>query len=368
MSNQEKLTLKVLVTTILLLLVLHLLHLNSYIFVPFVSFAEVVFFPFVVTCVIYYLLRPLVRWLSAHKVHPGLAVLLIYLTLGSTLFGISMLAGPIIRDQFLSFSNQIPEMVDAVTNGIQFIRDQENSLPGDFIPMPLGLSEGLLTSLQDNANYVADGLVRALSGISSALIALFLVPFILYYALKDGQQLPPRLIKAFPATYRKYVAKLLEELDQTIASYILGQATVSFCVGVLLWIGYSIIGLEYSLVLAFIGMLFNIVPFLGPILATLPALLVALFQEPLLALYVLLVSIIAQQIEGNFISPQVMGRSLDIHPLTVIILLFSAGSLLGILGIIFIVPAYAIIKVFIEQVWKIYQMQRSSAYSSPTRL
>lgn len=101
----------------------------------------------------------------------------------------------------------------------------------------------------------------------------------------------------------------------------------------MLLIGYLIIGLDYSLILALIGMATNVIPFLGPYLAVTPALLVAWIQDPQMIIWVALVMLIAQQIESNLISPNVMGKALDIHPLTVITLILAAGNIAGIWGL-----------------------------------
>lgn len=144
-------------------------------------------------------------------------------------------------------------------------------------------------------------------------------------------------------------------MDRTIATYIQGQMLVCLILGILLFIGYSIIGLNYSLVLAVFGMFTNVIPFLGPFIAVIPALLVALFQEPILVVYVAVVTLIAQQLEGNVISPNVMGKTLNIHPLTIIVLVLTAGSLVGIVGVIFAIPLYSIVKVIVINIVKIYR-------------
>lgn len=357
MSDQEKKVYKILAVIIMLLIILTLLNLNQYIFAPLIGFVKAVFLPFILTGVLFYLFRPLVNWLERKKVNRIISVLLIYIVIGALLFGLIKTVGPTIRDQFVDFVENMPKMMTSVTDWIESMRNQQSTLPSviqDAIP---NMNE-FGVQFQQSVGSIADSLMNVISGIGSAIIAIALVPFILFYALKDGSQLTPRIVKLAPPSYRKHMPSLLQELDQTIASYIVGQATVSLCVGVLLFIGYSIIGLDYALVLALIGLFLNLVPFLGPIIATIPALIVGIFQEPIMALYVIIVAIIAQQIEGNLISPQVMGHNLDIHPITVIILLVSAASMLGIIGIIFIVPAYALIKVFVEHGMKLYRIHK----------
>lgn len=149
----------------------------------------------------------------------------------------------------------------------------------------------------------------------------------------------------------------MRDMDEAISSYIQGQIIVSFCVGVLLYIAYFIIGLEYSLILAILAMVTNIIPVLGPFIGTIPALIVAFIHSPITALWVLLAVIIVQQIESNLISPQVMGRQLDVHPLTIILLLLAASQIAGLIGLILAVPTYAILKVVVKHTYGLIKLR-----------
>src|SRR5699024_12118745 len=138
----------------------------------------------------------------------------------------------------------------------------------------------------------------------------------------------------------------------------------SFCVGILLFIGYLIIGLKYSLTLALFAMLMNVIPFLGPFIAVIPALIVGLFQSPIMVVWVAIVTLIAQQIESNLISPNVMGRVLNLHPLTVITVILAAGSIAGFIGILFAVPFYTIIKTVVVHFYNTYQESKTTKEDS----
>jgi predicted PurR-regulated permease PerM len=127
----------------------------------------------------------------------------------------------------------------------------------------------------------------------------------------------------------------------------------------MLFIGYLIIGLDYALILSLIAIVFTTIPFVGPFLAIAPAILVALSNSPFMVLKVVIVFIIVQQMESNFISPQIIGQRLNIHPLTIILLLLVAGSLYGLIGLILATPLYALSKVLIENLYKIYQLRYS---------
>ena len=130
------------------------------------------------------------------------------------------------------------------------------------------------------------------------------------------------------------------------------QVLVSLVVGILLLIGYLIIGLDYAFLLALIGVVTNVIPFLGPYIAVIPAIIIALFQDPIMAVYVGIIMLIAQQIEGNLITPNVMGNALSVHPLTVITLILAAGNIAGIWGIILAIPFYAVVKTIVINIYE----------------
>ncbi|SIC93771.1 putative permease [Mycobacteroides abscessus subsp. abscessus] len=147
------------------------------------------------------------------------------------------------------------------------------------------------------------------------------------------------------------------DIDKTLSTYIIGQFIIAFADGVLMYIGYLIIGLDYALVLALFATFLTVVPFLGPLLGIIPAIFVGLMQEPFMVIKILIVLVAVQQLEGNLITPQVMGKRLNIHPLTVILVLLVAGSLYGFIGILVAIPFYSVVKVIVRDFWKFYRLR-----------
>ena len=146
-----------------------------------------------------------------------------------------------------------------------------------------------------------------------------------------------------------------------VGSYIQGQIIVSFCIGILLFIGYSIIGLDYGLVLACI-VYTSVVPYLGPTIAISPTIIIAIITSPFMLLKLIVVWTLVQFIEGHFISPNVMGKTLKIHPLTIIFILLSLWDLLGIVGVILGIPGYAILKVLVSHLFLLFKRRYNKYY------
>ncbi|MEG0440073.1 MAG: AI-2E family transporter, partial [Solibacillus sp.] len=173
--------------------------------------------------------------------------------------------------------------------------------------------------------------------------------------LYEGEKLPKFVLKIFPPRMRKGVGEVLHDMDKQISSYIQGQILVSFCIGVMMTIGFTIIGLDYALLLGFIAMITSVVPYLGPAIAATPAAIIAIVHSPLMLVYLIIVWTIVQLIEGKFISPQIMGKSLSIHPITIIFVLLTAGSLFGVPGVVLGLPGYALIKVLVTHAYRLFK-------------
>lgn len=357
----EKKWFRTLLAIILILITVYLVRLNAVVLTPIVVLLQTIFLPFVLAGILYYLCRPLVRLLEQKRVPRWIAILSAYVVITLFIFALIRLVGPIISDQLQRFVDNLPAMVSTVTDWIKYIQENRTTFP-DFIQEALlNASEELEARIQNNVGNIANGILGVfgfIGGVFNTIFYLVLVPFILFYMLKDSHRFAPSVVAYFKKSKQENVREILKDMDKTISSYIQGQMLVSFIVGALLYIGYLIIGLNYSLVLALFAMLMNVIPFLGPFLAVVPALLVALFQDPMMVVYVAIITVIAQQIEGNVVSPQVMGKTLNIHPLTIIVLILTAGKLVGIVGVIFVIPAYSIAKLLITHIVKIYKINQ----------
>ena len=171
-----------------------------------------------------------------------------------------------------------------------------------------------------------------------------MVPFFLIYMLKDHEKFIPAVAKFFKGERKVFVVDLLKDLNYTLKSYIQGQVTVSVILGIILYIGYTIIGLPYTPLLVLFAGVANLIPFLGPWLSFTPAAILGIIDGPSTFIWVCVITLIAQQLEGNVITPNVMGKSLSMHPLTIIVVILAAGDLGGFTLILIAVPLYAVLK------------------------
>ncbi|MFB4162795.1 AI-2E family transporter [Alteribacillus sp. JSM 102045] len=346
---------------ILLLLMIYLGTLVDFIFQPIVVLVSTLFAPIVIAGVLFYLFRPIVNLLSGKlRIPRGLSILILYLSSAGLLTMLILIVGPALQNQFTGLVNNAPRLINDAQRMIVELQNQEWF--NRFLDEMEGFSWSEVTSRA--AEYANEALANLGSNIANVLglitnivIVIIILPFILFYMLKEGEKAPEFILRLLPAKQEKEGRRILSDMDTALSSYIQGQIIVSFFVGVCVFIGYVIIDLDYPLVLASVAMFTNIIPFIGPWIGTFPGVIVGFLESPFMALLVIIVVVIVQQIESNLISPQVMGRKLHIHPLTIILLLLVAGRFAGIVGLLLAVPTYAVAKVFVSHTYRLLKLR-----------
>lgn len=335
-----------------------------FIFKPLSVLLHTVAAPLLLSGVAYYLLNPLVDRLERRsKVKRAYGIVTMYLVIAGIITLILLMVIPIIRTQLMGLIDNFPIYSAQIQEeflhliGSEFFGKLQESVGTDLSDIT-GKVTTWGTSFINNA---ASGVGSFVGTLTEIVLAVVTTPFILFYLLRDGKRLPDYLMRFIPTALQPQSRMVMQEMNSQVASYIRGQIIVSCCIGALLYIGYLIIGLEYSLVLAIVAACTAVVPYLGPAIAITPALVVAMVTSPFMLLKMVIVWTAVQLIEGKFISPQIMGKSLKIHPITIIFVIIFAGKMFGVLGIILAVPGYAVLKVVVTHIFQWFRF-RSGLY------
>ena len=339
----------VMIVGILGLLALFLLLLVKPILLFVYSFGKAVLGPFILAMIVSYILNPVVSLLSDRRVPRSIAVLLIYAVFLAAITVILMHAIPLLIRQLNELNDHMPEL----TLRAQQYYDQMNN----HSLLPEGLRQGIrhsLVKLEQRASAALLDFVNNLGAMLGAVFIIFIIPFLAFYILKDLDVFERTVITYVPRSHRQGVIRLLKEIDEALGSYIRGQVIVCLLVGLLAYIGYSAIGLPYPLLLAGIVAIFNIIPYVGPFFGAAPALIMAATISWKMMVLVLVINLICQVLEGNVISPQVVGRTLHMHPLFIIFALLVGGEAAGIPGMIIAVPIFAALKVILQHLFAYY--------------
>ncbi|GMA70115.1 AI-2E family transporter [Leuconostoc litchii] len=320
---------------------------------PISVFISTVFVPLIVAGFLYYVLKPIVALLEkvtikGHKIPHKLAVIVTFMLFLGMIAGALVLLIPTLVAEITNLITSLPDFAKTVqafaTDSLQskWLSNLNLAIDVDEVKSAIGkYSASFLT-------VTAGTLGSVVSMITSVTINVITIPVVLFYMLSDGERLVPAIQKLFPARFADNVKELTTKMDKTIEKYISGQAIEMLFVGITMAIGYLIIGQPYAWLFGVIAGITNIVPYIGPWIGVIPSLIVASTQSWKQVLLVLIVMTVVQQLDGNFIYPNVIGKTLKIHPLTIMILLMVAGNLWGIVGMILIIPTYAVARTVIK--------------------
>ena len=334
----------------------------DFVFQPIGTFFTTLFAPILIAGFLYYLLNPLVNLLMKMGVKRLAEIALIFILLIGMIVLIFMSIIPNLVEQLVSLARNIPGFISNMQTWLQELANNATRFPlfkeldVDKYISNLDVSAGSI--IQQSLTGVTNGLGSVIGKITTIVLLLVTVPFILFYMLKDGEKLVPNIERLFPEKQRENIKGLLQQLNKTLSDYISGQAIECLFVGTFTFLGYLLIGVDYAFLFGVIAGLTNLIPYLGPYLGLAPALIYTFFDSPTRALLCIVVVIIVQQIDGNVIYPNVIGKSLNIHPLTIILILLVAGNLSGILGVFLGVPVYAILRTLVVFVVKIVKQSK----------
>lgn len=171
------------------------------------------------------------------------------------------------------------------------------------------------------------------------------------YLLKDRQQFVDIFTDLIPSSVRRGILDVIREIDRVLQNFIRVQMVISVIIALLSTVGFILVGLPYSLVLGLLCGIFEIIPYFGPFIGAVPALIIAILNAPNKFVWTVISIILVQQIEGNIITPQIMGYSMEVHPALVILILWMGGVLFGIVGMFFAVPTFLIIRIIVKNIY-----------------
>ncbi|MEK4403282.1 MULTISPECIES: AI-2E family transporter [Sporosarcina] len=355
-------TLFVLISLLLIGLIILIFNRISFIFYPITVFFSTVVLPVILATIAYYLLRPILRLLEKIKIPRIWGILILFIGAMGLITLLVFMVFPFLKIQFNNLVEDFPTYFSQMVLKIdEFLRT--SIFASYYESLDINVKNILESGQGDIGKYftdavggIASGLSSFISALTGFVLAIITVPFILFYLLKDGEKLPRYFVQMLPPHMRNDAKTILRDADHQISSYIQGQILVAICIGVMVSIGFLIIGMKYALLLGVIAMFTSVVPYLGPLIAITPAVIIAV-ASPFMLIKLAIVWTIVQLIEGKFISPQIMGKSLHTHPVTIIFVLLTAGSLFGVPGVVLGIPGYALIKVGVTHLFKLFKIR-----------
>jgi len=290
-------------------------------------------------------IEPVAHWFSGYRVPRVLGVLLIYLAAFASLSLIFYLILPPLLTEISGFFLDIPRYL------------KTNFPPGAVISLlpvlPSDLTSfltGYLTEFESSAGLAASGIFKATAAIFGGALSFILIIVISFYLSVQEHGIESFLRIITPREYEGYVLDLWARSRRKMGLWLQGQFLLGILVGILVFLGLTILGVKYALLLAILTAFFEVIPVFGPVMAAIPAVTMALLQKPVLGLAVLILYVIVQQFENHLIYPLVVRKTIGVPPLLVVLSLVVGGTLGGFFGLLLSVPIAAVLVEFVNDV------------------
>ncbi|MGT2771780.1 AI-2E family transporter [Streptococcus marimammalium] len=347
----------VLLSTLLVFLNIFVLTKISFIFKPVITIISIIMLPIVISALFYYLLDPIVSFLKKKGLNKMASITIVFiLVFGLLILGIASII-PTLQTQITSFINDLPDYITKLeTQLTELLKDDRlEAMRPQLSEMIDNFSQTAIDFVQSFSSQAVDWASRFASALTKIMLALLISPFILFYLLRDSNQIKGAVVSYLPTKIRKPMARILTDVNKQLSGYVQGQVTVAIVVGLMFSIMFNIIQLPYAFTLGIMAGFLNMIPYLGSFLAMVPVIILAIVDGPIMLIKVIVVFTIEQTIEGRFVTPLVLGSKLNIHPITILFILLTTGSMFGLWGVLLGIPVYASLKVVVKELFEWYK-------------
>jgi len=292
-------------------------------------------------------ISPFANWLDEKKFPRLLGIILLYLSIFALVIFLLSLIIPFVSLEINQLTKDLPDFLRNVSSTIEEAQEVTSTRYFDFLNELLNLLDSFSEYLALSSGSLMSFIVGIFGGVIS-FVAILVISFYLSYMRKGVENFIRAVV---PEKYESMFLNVWKRSERKIGKWVQGQLLLALIVGLAVYIGLSLLGIRFALLLGIVAMILELVPNVGPVLAAIPAVILAFVQGPAtLGLWVLLLYIIIQQIENHLLVPVVLGRTVGLNPVVVIIALLIGAKLAGILGIILAVPAAAILVEILEEI------------------
>lgn len=318
------------------------------ILIPLFKFIVTVLIPFIIAGLISYFLYPLVKRLNNNiNINKGLAITIIFLGFIMILGLLGYFGVPIIIQQLQEFSEQMPKLFNLYEHAIYAMFENTSFLPEFFHDKMRMIIQQVEAALENRMEHIVDRIINSLDDV----LVFAIVPVLVFYILMDYERITASLFKLISSIRFIHTEAVIRAVQTSLTKYIKGQLLISVFIALITFLIYHTLGINYALLLAILMGIMNIIPYFGPILGSIPAVLIAFTTSWKLAVAVIVSNMFVQMIESSFFSPYIMGKSVQMHPIGIIFVLIVGAELGGVIGMIIAVPLTTILKTIYLEVF-----------------
>lgn len=301
--------------------------------------------PFFIGFIIAWLLNPIVNKLTDHGMKRGLATVIVFVLFLALIYLFCLAVIPSLVSQINDIAKMVPDILDNLKEIVDKIfvklstetNIDMSSVKTNFLTYIENFAKNVSTDLPTKIITIVQNLVSGIGKLAVGLVIGF-------YLLFNFHNFSKHFMNIVPKRFKNSAERLLDEIGSIIYKFINGTFIDCFVLFLISCIGFSLIGLKAPVFFAFFCAITNVIPYIGPYIGGAPAMLVGFTMSPLTGLLTLLFMIVVQTIEGNFLQPMIVGKKLDLKPVTIVISLLIFGHFFGIIGMIIATPIVAILK------------------------
>jgi sporulation integral membrane protein YtvI len=285
---------------------------------------------------------PWVDWLQKYKIPRGVGILFIYLIVIMVLGGAVYLIIPPIVIEVNQLAVDFPAYWEKISTNLNDFQSYSNSQGwGDNI-------QESLDAIQQSISSVTGGVFTTVFSFFGGIISFFIILVIAFYMTVEERAMK-RVTRSFmPIKYQPYFTQLVNRMQEKIGRWLRGQLVLSLIIFLLVWLGLSLLGVKYALVLALFAGVTELIPYLGPFIGAVPAVFIAFTQSPQLALATVILYFVVQMLENNIIVPKVMQKAVGLNPVITIVVILIGAKVAGVIGIILAVPVTTALGVLLK--------------------
>lgn len=310
-------------------------------------FSQVVFILFI-AIVIGTAIRPAVTWLYSRGVPRITGVILIYLMLLALLIGFVLILFPVIVEQGITMAAAVPDYYQSIHGWMANYPNPIIVRLSEFLPTTLPSLEPIQQT-GEQMLATAGQAMGYLALIANVILLATAILFLAYHWTLHGPRTIQAILPLVPKGQRESISELVSAMETKVGFYIAGQGVLCVVIGILALIAYLLIGLPNALVLALVAGVMEAVPMVGPLLGAIPAAVIALSIAPAKLVWVIVATLVIQQLENSLLVPRVMRRAVGVNPFVSLLAIFAFSSLFGIAGALMAIPMAAILQLLLDR-------------------
>lgn len=296
-----------------------------------------------------FLLNPIVNKLENYGIKRGLGTIITYFIILFIIIFMFVSILPDLINQITSLFSNLPNSINDTYNTIQSKLQEWNIDANILDNFRIQINDYLLR-LSNNIPEWSEAVIKAIQGSISTLVTIVLVPLISYYFIVDKEKIIKKVYKIIPSKVKPDAKYLYKEILFAMNEFIRNRIIMAIFIGVATGIMLQLFGIPFAWVIGFLTMVLDIVPYIGPVMATVPALIFAFIKSPIIFVWILVLSWFLQWIEQNIVGTKLFSGASGIHEVIILLSIIIGGGILGVWGMILSVPTILIIRILFEYI------------------